>query len=228
MTRLLLVEDDAGIARGLARALAQDGRRVDVADCGTEALRLARAAVYDACILDLGLPDRDGLEVLREMRADAMHWPVLILTARDALDDRIRGLDAGADDYLVKPFALGELEARLRALLRRPNAESASARQFGALRLDTSTLAVGFGDTQISLTRRELAVLECLMRRPGRIVTKDAMLEAVFPDDADVAANAVEVQVSRLRRKIEPAGVFIRALRGLGYRLEESAGGANP
>lgn len=206
---------------GLAAALRHGGNQVEVAESGAEALRLVRAASYDACILDLGLPDRDGVEVLREMRGAAMGFPVLILTARDALDDRIRGLDAGADDYLVKPFELGELEARLRALMRRRSAESTPWKQFGRLRFDAPGSAAFAGDEPIELTRREAAVLECLMRRPGRIVSKEALVQAVFPSDTDVATNAVEVQVSRLRRKLEGAGVSVRALRGLGYRLEE-------
>jgi two-component system OmpR family response regulator len=222
MSRLLLVEDDRGLAASLGAALRRDGSQVDVADCGREALRLARSASYDACILDLGLPDRDGVEVLRDMRATAIGFPVLILTARDALGDRIGGLDAGADDYLVKPFSLGELEARLRALLRRRGADTAPWKQFGRLRFDAQGGAAFAGDDPVELTRRETAVLECLMRRPGRIVSKEALLEAVIPSDLEVAANAIEVQVSRLRRKLESAGVSIRALRGLGYRLEES------
>ncbi len=226
MSRLLLVEDDRGLAAGLGAALRRDGSQVDVADCGREALRLARAASYDACILDLGLPDRDGVDVLREMRASAHAFPVLILTARDALGDRIRGLDAGADDYLVKPFELGELEARLRALLRRRGGGGAPWRQFGPLRFEAREGAAFAGESPIELTRREAAVLECLMRRPGRIVTKEAILAAAFPSDSEAAPNAVEVQVSRLRRKLEAAGVTVRALRGLGYRLEESGGHA--
>jgi DNA-binding response OmpR family regulator len=224
LSRLLLVEDDRWLAEGLAAALRLNEDQVDVADCGREALRLARTAPYDACVLDLGLPDRDGVDVLREMRAGAMGFPVLILTARDALDDRIRGLDAGADDYLVKPFDLGELEARLRALLRRQRGESTPWRQFGRLRFDAEGSMAFAGDSRIELTRREADVLECLMRRPGRIVAKEAILAAAFPFDRESAPNAVEVQVSRLRRKLEPAGVTVRALRGLGYRLEESGG----
>jgi two-component system, OmpR family, response regulator len=226
LSRLLLVEDDRGLAAGLGAALRRDGSQVDVADCGREALRLARSASYDACILDLGLPDRDGVDVLREMRATAIGFPVLVLTARDALGDRIRGLDAGADDYLVKPFELGELEARLRALLRRRGADATPWRQFGPLRFDAQALAAFAGDEPIELTHREATVLECLMRRPGRIVAKDAILAAAFPSDSDAAPNAVEVQVSRLRRKLEALGVTVRALRGLGYRLEESGGHA--
>jgi two-component system OmpR family response regulator len=225
LSRLLVVEDDPGLAAALAAALRATGCVVDLADCGREAMRLARAAPYDACILDLGLPDRDGVEVLRDMRAAALGFPVLILTARDALDDRISGLDAGADDYLVKPFALGELEARLRALLRRKHAGSAPWRQFGRLRFDAEGSAAFAGDCAIELTRREADVLECLMRRPGRIVAKEAILAAAFPSDSEAAPNAVEVQVSRLRRKLEAIGITVRALRGLGYRLEEWGGG---
>jgi two-component system response regulator TctD len=222
LNRLLLVEDDRSLAAGLASALRGEGSQVDVADCGREALRLARAAAYDACILDLGLPDRDGIDVLKEMRASALGLPVLVLTARDALGDRIRGLDAGADDYLVKPFELGELEARLRALLRRRGSDASPWRQFGNLRFDAGGGNAFAGEDVIELTRREVAVLECLMRRPGRIVSKEAILDAAFPSDSDVAPNAVEVHVSRLRRKLETAGVTVRGLRGLGYRLEEA------
>ena len=228
MTRLLLVEDDRGLAAGLAKGLRHDGTQVDLADCGREALRLARAAAYDACILDLGLPDRDGVEVLREMRESAIGFPVLILTARDGLGDRIAGLDAGADDYLVKPFALGELEARLRALLRRRGADHTPWRQFGRLRFDAKCGAAFAGDLPIELTRREADVLDCLMRRPGRVVAKEMILEAAFPSDRDASSNALEVQVSRLRRKLEVAGVTVRALRGLGYRLEETGGDGIP
>jgi len=222
VSRLLLVEDDSALAAGLAAALARDGSQVDVADSGQEALRLARSAAYDACILDLGLPDRDGVAVLREMRQSAIGFPVLILTARDAIGDRIGGLDAGADDYLMKPFDLGELEARLRALLRRRDADGTPWRRFGPLRFDAEGCAAFAGDEPLELTRREAGVLECLMRRPGRIVTREAILAAAFPSDSEVAPNALEVQVSRLRRKLEAVGVTVRALRGLGYRLEES------
>ncbi len=222
MSRLLLVEDDAALAAGLAAALARDGSQVDVADSGQEALRMARSADYDACILDLGLPDRDGVAVLREMRQSALGFPVLILTARDAIGDRIGGLDAGADDYLMKPFDLGELEARLRALLRRRDADGTPWRRFGALRFDAEGCAAFAGEEPLELTRREAGVLECLMRRPGRIVTREAILAAAFPSDSEVAPNALEVQVSRLRRKLEAIGITVRALRGLGYRLEES------
>jgi DNA-binding response OmpR family regulator len=219
--RLLLVEDDDSLAAGLVQALARAGYEVTRAERGDEALRLSGTAAFDACILDLGLPDRDGIEVLRQLRGRAVATPVLILTARDALDDRILGLDAGADDYLVKPFELGELEARLRALIRRRSSESAPWRQLGLLRFDIAGQRAFAGEAPLELTKREMDVLECLMRRPGRIIPKEVLMDAVFPQGSDTAENTVEVHVSRLRRKIEQAGVTVRALRGLGYRLEE-------
>jgi DNA-binding response OmpR family regulator len=219
--RLLLVEDDDSLAAGLAEALSRTGYRVDRASRGDEALRLAGNAAFDACILDLGLPDRDGIEVLEGLRKRAIAMPVLILTARDGLDDRIRGLDAGADDYLAKPFELGELEARLRALIRRRSSENTPWKQFGNLRFDAKGRRAFAGEESLDLTKREIEVLECLLRLPGRIVTKDALMDAMHDQGSDTTENTVEVHVSRLRRKIEPADVTIRALRGLGYRIEE-------
>jgi two-component system OmpR family response regulator len=221
--RLLLIEDDLMLSEGVAAALRQDGYAVDVAGRATDALRLARAAVYDGAVLDLGLPDRDGIDLLRELRSEAFAFPILILTARDGLDDRIRGLDTGADDYLVKPFALGELEARLRALLRRAQ-DKTPWRQIGGLRFDLSGGRVLADGKDLALTQREFSVLTALARRVGKVVSKETLFDAVFPHDAEAAANAIEVYVSRVRRKIEPAGVTIRALRGLGYRLEEAKG----
>jgi two-component system OmpR family response regulator len=221
--RLLLVEDDDSLAAGLAEAFVRSGYAVDRAADGAEALRLAGARSYEACVLDLGLPDRDGIDVLRLLRASAFPAPVLVLTARDGLDDRVLGLDAGADDYLAKPFELEELEARLRALIRRRSADATPWTQFGGLRFDARGPRAFGPAGELELTRRELDVLACLMRLPGRVVTKDALMEAVFPQGAESAENTVEVHVSRLRRKIEPAGVLVRALRGLGYRLEEKA-----
>jgi two-component system, OmpR family, response regulator len=219
--RLLLVEDDRALAEGIAMALRRSGYTVAVAPWAADAMRLAQAETYDIGILDLGLPDRDGLDLLHDMRTNGIVFPVLILTARALLDDRIRGLDSGADDYLVKPFALGELEARLRALTRRRE-EKVPWRQLGRLRFDLAGKRALTDDGELELTRRELAILDVLIRRADRVVPKLTLYEVLFRDDADTTTNAVEVQVSRLRRKIEPAGLGIRALRGLGYRLEQT------
>jgi two-component system OmpR family response regulator len=218
--RLLLVEDDRMLARGIASALSQSGYAVDVAATSDEAMRVVRGAEYAIGILDLGLPDGDGLDLLRAWRREGHDFPVLILSARAHLDHRIRGLDSGADDYLVKPFALREIEARLRALLRRPR-ERAPAAELGRLRFDRVGRRALVEGREIELTRRELDVLDMLIARAGRVVGKRNLLDRVFPLDADVGPNALEVHVSRLRQKLRPAGLTIRSLRGLGYRLEE-------
>jgi DNA-binding response OmpR family regulator len=225
--RLLLIEDDRALGSAVAAALRQSGYLVDVATLAADAMRAATSAPYDGGILDLGLPDRDGIDLLRDMRRSGIAFPVLILTARDGVDDRVSGLDSGADDYLAKPFALAELEARLRAVLRR-NEDKVPWRQVGRLRFDLAGSRVLCEGAELELTRREFAVLEALSRRVGRVVSKESLFEAVFPHDTDAGPNAMEVHVSRLRRKIEPAGVTIRALRGLGYRLEEQTSPAEP
>jgi DNA-binding response OmpR family regulator len=218
--RLLLVEDERSLAKGIHEALSAVGYTVDAVGCGADAMSRARTANFDAVILDLGLPDCDGIDLLQDMRREGIAFPVLILTARDALDDRILGLDAGADDYLTKPFALGELEARLRALLRRKE-DNLPWRQIGSMKITMDGGGVFVDGLPLDLTPRELSVLEVLARRSGRIVAKEHLFAAVFPDDSDSNENALEVHISRLRRKIEPAGAMIRALRGMGYRLEE-------
>jgi DNA-binding response OmpR family regulator len=223
---LLLIEDDRALAEGIATALRQRGYAVAVAPRAADAMHLAHATPYDIGILDLGLPDRDGIDLLREMRASGIVFPILILTARDLLDDRIRGLDAGADDYMVKPFALDELEARLRALLRRRE-DKVPWRQIGRLRVDLAGKWALTDEGELKLTRRELTVLDVLVRRAGRVVPELALYEALFRHDAHTTANAVEVQVSGLRPKIEPCGVMIRSVRGLGYRLEQLRVGRN-
>ena len=226
--RVLLIEDDSMLARGIAAALSQSGYETEVAPNAEVALRVARNASFNIGILDLGLPDRDGLELLAEMRTVAQ-FPILILSARDGLNDRIRGLDSGADDYLVKPFALGELEARLRALLRRGD-EAAEWRQLGHLRFDAEGKRALVDDAQIELTAREVSILNVLLSRSRRVVSKQALFDAVFPHETEAAPNALEVHVSRLRHKLKPAGVTIRSLRGLGYRIEEALqnGGSQP
>ena len=209
--RLLIVEDDALIADGLVRAMRAAGHAVDHAPDGITADDALRQYPYSLVILDLGLPKLDGIEV-----------PVLVLTARDALTDRIAGLDAGADDYLVKPFDLPEFEARVRALLRRRQTSIAGRIRIGDLIVDATGRSAYFGDIRVELSSREFGVLETLARRAGRVVSKDQLLEALTGWDEDVGTNAIEVYVHRLRRKLEPAGVQIRTLRGLGYLIEKA------
>jgi two-component system OmpR family response regulator len=176
---------------------------------------------YDLVILDLGLPKLDGFEVLRRLRHRGSKVPVLVLTARDGLDDRVRGLDLGADDYLTKPFDLPELEARVRALIRRGQSGGASVLTHGALQLDTAGRRATLNGASLDLSARELGVLEVLMHRSGRVVNKEQLAEQLYGWDEEVGANAIEVYVHRLRRKLEPAGVVIRTIRGLGYLLEK-------
>ena len=224
--RLLLVEDDRMLARGIAAALTQSGYGVDLATTVGDALRLAEATTYELCVLDLTLPDGDGLEVLQQWRSAGVRFPVLVLSARGDLQDRVTGLDAGADDYLIKPFALTEIEARIRALLRRPR-EQVQWHQLGRLFFDRSAERALVDGRELDLTKRELDVLDVLMSRAGRVASKQALIEAVFASDADVGPNALEAHISRLRQKLRPAAVTIRGLRGLGYRIEESVDGGN-
>jgi len=218
--RLLLIEDDPELSDGLQQSLAQSGYAVDMARSAHAARAACATTRYEMLILDLGLPDADGLALLRELRAAGVQAPVLILTARGGLDDRIAGLDAGGDDYLAKPFALGELEARVRALLRRGTDASSHRTQLGNLTYDAGTRQVLIGGVDPQLTARELAVLEALLRRPRALVSKEQLFESLYTWDSEANLSAVEVYVSRLRRKLEPAGIAIRMFRGLGYRLE--------
>ena len=219
--RLLLVEDDLELANGLVHTLAQSNYAADAVHTGRDAVAACAAMPYQLVILDLGLPDEDGIETLRRLRHQGLTAPVLILTARDDLKDRVLGLNAGGDDYLSKPFEFAELEARIRALLRRGNALSA-VRCFGGIEFDASSRTVTVNGGEITLTARELAVLEVLMLRPGRVVSKSLLVESLYTWDSEANPSAIEVFVSRLRRKLDEAGagVGIRALRGLGYRLE--------
>ncbi|MBK9608206.1 MAG: response regulator [Betaproteobacteria bacterium] len=224
--RLLLIEDDPELCDGLQQSLAQSGYSVDAARSAHAARTACAATRYEMLILDLGLPDGDGLALLRELRAQNMQAPVLILSARSELDDRIAGLDAGGDDYLAKPFALGELEARVRALLRRGNEPGPQRIALGNLTYDAGTRHVQVGGADLDLTAREMAVLEALLRRPRALVSKEQLFESLYTWDSDANLSAVEVYVSRLRKKLEPAGVAIRMFRGLGYRLEAQGGAA--
>ena len=221
--RILIVEDDPVLADGLTRSLRGSDYAVDAAIDGGEADHVLSAQSYDLVILDLGLPTLDGYEVLRRLRRRGSKTPVLILTAFDRLDDRVKGLDLGADDYLTKPFDLPELEARARALIRRGQSGGGSLLSHGALTLDMAGRRAMLNGESLELSAREIGVLEVLMLKSGRVVNKDQLAEELYGWDEEVGANAIEVYVHRLRRKLEPAGVTIRTIRGLGYLLEKPA-----
>ena len=219
--RILIAEDDPVLADGLTRSLRGSDYAVDCVTDGGEADHVLTAQNYDLVILDIGLPRLDGYEVLRRLRRRGSKTPVLILTARDTLDDRVKGLDLGGDDYITKPFDLPELEARVRALIRRGQSGGGSVLSHGALTLDTVGRRATLAGEPLDLSARELGVLEVLMLRSGRVVNKDQLAEQLYGWDEEVGPNAIEVYVHRLRRKLEPAGVTIRTIRGLGYLLEK-------
>jgi len=222
-TRLLVVEDDRKLARALERGLRAEGYEVDVAYTGENALSQAGDHEYDAVVLDVMLPGLDGFAVCEELRRGPRWVAVLMLTARSEVADRIRGLDAGADDYLVKPFDFGELLARLRALVRRSPAERAATLAVGDLRFDSATRTVTRAGREIELTAREFQVLELLARNAGQVVSRPQLLEEIWNDDCDGSANVVDVYVGYLRKKLEdPAGPqLIRTVRGVGFMLEQ-------
>lgn len=219
--RVLLVEDDPRMAAALRRGLGFDGILSDVACRGDQALGMVRGAGYDAVVLDVTLPDLDGFEVCRRLRADGVWLPVIMLTARDGVEDRVRGLDAGADDYLVKPFSLAELQARLRALVRRAPGERPAVLSAGGLRLDPATRQVWRGETEISLSAREFALLEALMRRPGQVLSHSQLLDVAWDLGYEKRSNVVEVYVRYLREKVDrPFGArSLETVRGFGYRV---------
>jgi DNA-binding response OmpR family regulator len=221
---ILIVEDDAILAEGVARTVEHMGGVATVVRDGLQAHALLFGGdTFDLMVLDVGLPGIDGLTLLRELRSADRHMPVMLLTARDSIDDRIRGLDLGADDYLVKPVVLSELAARLRALLRRSMLEVSSELVHGALRMDAKARRLWLRGHEVEVTAREWLVLEYLLRRPERVVSKDQLRIAVFGDD-EPGYNAVEVYISRLRTKFENAGLRIRTVRGFGYMLEDFKG----
>jgi two-component system, OmpR family, response regulator len=219
--RILIVEDDATLASGIARILQGEGHVVDVVSGGEQAAQGARQERFDLILLDIGLPGIDGFEVLRRLRAAGDRTPVLVLTARDALDDRIHGLDLGADDYMAKPFAMPELAARVRALVRRSQAQTGPKIVHGPLVMDTLARRATLAGQPLDLAAREWAVLEVLLARVEKIVSKDSIIQAVASWGEELTPNAIEVYVSRLRAKLEPSGVRIRTVRGFGYMLEE-------
>lgn len=222
--RILLAEDDPMIADGLLRALRKAGYAVDHVDNGADADSALVAQAYDLLILDLGLPKLPGLEVLKRLRARKNPLPVLILTALDGLEDRVRGLDAGADDYLSKPFALPELEARVRALTRRGTAQSRII-EFGPLSFDQVEHVARCHGRVLELSARELALLEILLLRVGRLVSKDQLVDHLCGWGEEVSTNAIEVYIHRLRKKLEPEGIRIATVRGLGYCLDKPTQG---
>ncbi len=221
--RILIVEDDPLLADGLTRSLRQAEFTVDCLHDGEQADHVLSTQSYDLVILDLELPKLDGFQLLKRLRRRGTMMPVLVLTARDALADRVKGLDLGADDYLTKPFDLPELEARVRALIRRGQSGGHPVLTHGQLTLDIAGRRATLAGSPLELSAREFGVLEVLMLRSGRVVNKDQVAEQLYGWDDEVGSNAIEVYVHRLRKKLEPAGVVIRTIRGLGYLLEKDA-----
>ena len=222
--RILVVDDDPAVSAALERALRLDGYQVTTAHDGPAALQSLALSPPDAVVLDIGLPRIDGLEVTRKMRSAGDDTPVLMLTARDAVHDRVQGLDAGADDYVVKPFALAELQARLRALLRRrPAGESAEALTFADLSLDLGTREARRGDRLFALTRIEFELLELFLRHPRQVLTREVILDRVWGYTFDSGTNSLAVYVGYLRRKTEAGGErrLLHTVRGVGYVLRE-------
>ena len=218
--RILIAEDDAVLANGLTRTLEQAGYAIDHVNNGAQADLMLQESVYDLVILDLGLPKMDGMEVLKKLRQHGNKVAVLILTARDAIESRVKGLDLGADDYLTKPFNLEELEARVRALIRRGKLGSNVPLYCACLSLNVADKVAMNGDIPLPLSAREFSLLEMLMSRVNKVVNKEQLLETLCNWDSEIGENAIEVYVHRLRKKIEPSGVRIRTIRGLGYLLE--------
>jgi len=219
--RILVAEDDAILADGVTRTLRQSGYAVDWVNNGAEADSALDTDHFDLLILDIGLPKVSGLDVLKRLRARDSRLPVLILTALDGVHDRVRGLDAGADDYLAKPFDLSELEARVRALVRRGMAGGPTLLRHGPLTYDQVGRVARLGGEALDLSAREISLLEIFLQRAGRLVSKDQLVSHLCEWGEEVSANAIEVYVHRLRKKLEPGGVRIVTVRGLGYSLEK-------
>ena len=222
--RVLLVEDDQRLASSLRRGLGESGMAVDAVHRGDDAVAAASSTPYDVIVLDVLLPGKNGLEVAREIRSHKVGTPILMLTALDAVEDRVRGLEAGADDYLVKPFAVRELIARLRALARRHLPDRTAVLQVGLLVLDTGAHSLTVHGLDVPLTAKEFAILEFFMHNPGRLLTRSQVLEHAWDYDFDGGRNLIEVYMARLRRKLSAAGVRdpFATVRGAGYRLEAS------
>jgi len=220
--RVLLVEDDPALSLGVARALEREGWGVDVLGDGAQAMAEGLVGQFDLAVLDLGLPKRDGMEVLRHWRSRGAKLPVLLLTARDELADRVQGLNAGADDYLVKPFDLPELVARLRALKRRAEGRLSETLSLGGLTLDLAQRELTHRGERVRMSPREMALTELLMRKAGRVVPKESIVATLSSWEADFSENSVEVYVHRLRKRFADLGVVIKTVRGFGYVMEEA------
>lgn len=224
--RILIVEDEHKIANSIKKGLEQESYAVDVAYDGTDGFDLASTEDYDVIILDLLLPGMGGVTICKELRKDGIHIPILMLTAKGQLNDRVEGLDAGADDYLVKPFAFEELLARIRALIRRPKASFGSVLNYDDLSLNTQTYEIKRGKKVIYLSKKEFALLEYLLRHPNIVLTKEQLINHVWDYDADILPNTVEVYIGYLRNKIDkpfknkPA--LIHTIRGFGYKIGEN------
>jgi len=224
--KVLLVEDDAKLAALVRRGLTENGTATDIAPNGEDALWMARAHSYDAIILDVMLPGRDGFATCTALREGGVWAPVLMLTAREAVEDRVAGLDAGADDYLIKPFSLAELRARLRALVRRGGAERPTVLEVGDLRLEPATQQMWRGETEVQLSSKEYALLELFMRRPGQVLSRFKLLEHAWDIGYDNRSNVITVYIRYLREKIDrPFGRHsIETVHGVGYRLRKDGG----
>ncbi len=222
--RILLVEDDRMLSEAITRALTQSAHVVDVSYNGEEADRALATYEYGLVLLDIGLPKLDGFEVLKRLRGRRNAVPVLVLTVRESIDDRISGLDMGADDYLAKPFHLSELEARVRALIRRSHSSASSTLLHGRLRLDMAGRRLYCDEAPVDLSARELSVIELLLLKEGKVVTKQQIVDHLYGWEDASNSNAIEVFVYRLRKKLEASGTDIRTVRGMGYLIEKHAG----
>jgi DNA-binding response OmpR family regulator len=223
--RVLLVEDDRALSLGIQHALEREGWQVDVLADGEQAAQMGLQGEHTLAVLDLGLPRKSGMDVLRHWRANGVRMPVLLLTARDELVDRVQGLDAGADDYLVKPFDLPELLARLRALRRRAAGRIEDKLSRGELEMDLTDRELRFRGERVALSPRELALTELLLQKAGRVVSKDSIVARLSSWEADFSGNSVEVYVHRLRKRFGELGVVIKTVRGFGYVMEAAEGG---
>jgi DNA-binding response OmpR family regulator len=225
--RVLLVEDDRALSLGIQHALEREGWRVDALADGEQAAGVGLLGQHDMAVLDLGLPRRSGMDVLRAWRARGVRLPVLLLTARDQLADRVAGLDAGADDYLVKPFDLPELLARLRALRRRAAGRLEEKLRLGPLEMDLTDPELRWNGERVPMSPRELALTELLMQKAGRVVTKESIVARLSSWESDFSENSVEVYVHRLRKRFADLGVVIKTVRGFGYVMEAAEGSAS-